>query len=183
MIEEPRQLLFNSKFEDWINASNQMLVLTWDVDVNLSSVEVLHDTPVTDLQIWDVDSDTLTKVIPGGIWGRISPDRRYLVYLQPSSNFPTLQLLDRNSGQVIFAQPAFAEFTRFSGEVDAFASFSPDGRFLTYFDSGTNLVIFDLESGKSLSTFQAKPVTPIWSPSGTQLVYEDMNNGTAIFDV
>ena len=74
------KLLFNSKFEDWIDASNQMLVLTWDADVNLASVDLVHDIPVTDLQVWDVNSDTLIKVIPGGIWGRISPERREDVF-------------------------------------------------------------------------------------------------------
>ncbi|MCA9898256.1 MAG: PD40 domain-containing protein [Anaerolineales bacterium] len=183
LVEEPRQLLFNSKFEDWIDASNQMLVLTWNADVNLASVDIIHDTSVTDLQVWDVNSDTLIKVIPGGIWGRISPDRRYLAYLEPSSQSPVLEVLDRNSGTIIFEEAASAEYERFPGAVNAFASFSPNGRFLTFFNANAQLVIYDMENRTIVSTISGSLVTPSWSPDSQRFVFENPSAGLSLFDI
>lgn len=183
LVEEPRQLLFNSKFEDWLDVSNQMLVLTWDADVNLASVDLVHDIPVTDLQIWDVNSDTLIKVIPGGIWGRISPDRRYLAYLEPSSESPVLEVLDRNSGTIVFEEAASAEYDRVYGTVNAFASFSPDGRFLTFFEATAQLVIFDLENRTTVSTIPGSLVTPNWSPDSQRFIFVSPSTGLSLFDV
>lgn len=183
LVEEPRQLLFNSRFEDWLDASNQMLVLTWDVDVNLASVDLIHDMPVTDLQVWDVNSDTLIKVIPGGIWGRISPERRYLAYLEPSSESPVLEVLDRNSGTIVFEEAASAEYDRIYGAVNAFTSFSPDGRFLTFFDANAQLVVFDLENRTIVSTIPGSLATPSWSPDSQRFVFESPSAGLSLFDI
>lgn len=183
LVEEPRQLLFNSRFEDWLDASNQMLVLTWDAEVNLASVDLVHDIPVTDLQVWDVNSDTLIKVIPGGIWGRISSDRRYLAYLEPSSESPVLEVLDRNSGTIVLEEFASAEYDLFYGAVNAFASFSPDGRFLTFFDATAQLVIFDLKNRTTVSTISASLVTPNWSPDSQRFIFVSPSTGLSLFDV
>ena len=183
LVEEPRQHLFNSKFEDWLDASNQMLVLTWDADANLASVDLIHDIPVTDLQVWDVSSDTMIKVIPGGIWGRISPGLRYLAYIEPSSESPILEVLDRNLGTIVFEETASAEYDPVYGAVNAFASFSPDGRFLTFFDASAQLVVFDLENRTIVSTIPGNLVTPSWSPDSQRFVFESPSAGLSLFDI
>jgi len=181
ITEESWQHLFNSNFQDWIDESNQMLVLTWDADVRLPS-DILYNAPVTDLQIWDVKSDELTLLVPGAVFGRISLNRRYLTYLLPSSDSPLLHLFDRNSGEIIFSQPAYAEADEYAGVVTSFTSFSPDSRFLTFFTPESNLVILDLENNDIAAELPADTMTPIWSPNSNQFVYRGTGNGLSIYN-
>lgn len=179
----PYQLLFNSRYETTLPNSNQVLVLTWDADSELDD-NVLTGSTNTDLQLWNLDTNELDLIIPGGIYGRYSPNGRFLAYLTPSEQYPQIHLLDQNSGNHLFDQSAYAEANIFDIEnfLDAFVTFSPNGRFLTFFNPAHELIIYDLENGEFLAPVTAVPATPLWSPDGSRFVYQDPVAGLSIFD-
>ncbi len=160
--------LFNSRVVDTVLSRNQVLVRTWDASEYLT--DTLH-TPV-DLQLWDPQTDELTMLIPGSYTGRITPDGQYLAALIPESEFPQLQLSNQFTGQVIFMRPAY----------DGKLSFSPNGRYFTFFTPETDLAIYDLETGEMLPSLTAVPALPIWSPDSTRFVYTDPTLGLSIYD-
>ncbi len=177
--EDPWEILYDSRYQDWISESNQMLVLTWNDDL---PEDVLHENAVTNLQMWDVETDQLTLIVPNAIYGRISHDRNFLVYMTPSESHPQLQLLNRVSGEIQFVQPAYAE-DDIHFIVAAFTSFSPNGRFLTFYSPTPELMIYDLEKGEFLPPVTAVPYTPLWSPDNGRFVYDDPENGLSIYEV
>ena len=160
--------LFNSRVVDTVLNRNQVLVRTWDASEYLT--DTLH-TPV-DLQLWDPQTDELTMLIPGSYTGRITPDGQYLAALIPESEFPQLQLSNQFTGQVIFMRPAY----------DGKLSFSPNGRYFTFFTPETDLIIYDLETGEMLPPITAVPALPIWSPDSARFVYTDPTLGLSIYD-
>jgi WD40 repeat protein len=177
----PYELFFNSRFESTLPNTNQILVLTWDADAVLDK-NILAGSIDTDLQLWNLDTNELDLIIPGGIYGRYSPNHRYLVYLTPETNSSQLHLLDQTTGEIILTQTAFAEANDYSAEVKAYTTFSPNGRFLTFFNPAHELIIYDLESGEFLAPVTAVPATPLWSPDGSRFVYQDPAAGLSIFD-
>ena len=111
-------------------------------------------------------------LIPGSYTGRITPDGQYLAALIPESEFPQLQLSNQFTGQVIFMRPAY----------DGKLSFSPNGRYFTFFTPETDLIIYDLETGEMLPPLTAVPALPIWSPDSARFVYTDPTLGLSIYD-
>jgi hypothetical protein len=53
---------FNSHFEDWRPDSTQMLVLTWDGNISLYNYLSQEQKPETQLQLWDVATNTTTRL-------------------------------------------------------------------------------------------------------------------------
>ena len=92
----------------------------------------------------------------------IWPNGRFLAYLTPSEQYPQIHLLDQNSGNHLFDQSAYAEANIFDIEnfLDAFVTFSPHDRFLTFFNPTHELIIYDLENGEFLAPVTAVP-TPV----------------------
>ena len=181
---EPHELLFNSRYETTLPDTNQILVLTWDANAVLDD-NVLTGSTDTDLQLWNLDTNELVLIVPGGIYGRYSPNGRYLAYLTPSEPYPQMYLLDQKSGAVLFNQSAYATSNVFNTEnfLDAFVTFSPDGRSLTFFNPDHDLIIYDLENGEFLAPVTAVPTAPLWSPDGGRFVYENPDAGLSIFDM
>lgn len=151
---ETFELAFDARFVDWLPKTSQMLVRT------SSTEERLNDSVTnTDLQIWNVESDTLTIIVPGGIDGRFSPDGRYILYLTQVQNSSQLQLLDQDSGNIIFTSPAFAEIGVYEiyNFVNDYTSFSPDGRTLTFYSPTPELMVYDLETDEFMPPLTACP--------------------------
>ena len=160
---------FNSVALDLLPKTNQVLIRTWDASEYLTNTLSIE----TDLQLWDVETDELTMLIPDGINGKFSPNGRFLAYKLFGEENPPLHLLDRNSGEILFVEPA----KRWS------ESFSPNGRFLTFYSPTPELMIYDLESGQFLPPIAGVPFTPLWSPDNSRFVYEDANNGFSIYEI
>lgn len=177
----PYELFFNSQYETTLPNTNQILVLTWNADVVIDR-NILTGSIDTDLQLWNLDTNELDLIIPGGIYGRYSPNGHYLVYLTPETNSSQLHLLDQTTGKILFTQTAFAEADLYSAEVKAYTTFSPNGRYLTFFNPAHELTIYDLENGEFLAPVTAVPTTPLWSPDGSRFVYQDPAAGLSIFE-
>ncbi|HFQ93815.1 MAG TPA: hypothetical protein ENK32_07390, partial [Anaerolineae bacterium] len=152
---------FNSTFMDWLPETNQMLVLTWDEGLDLTT-----DAPVTtQLQLWDVPTNSLTLLVPDGVYGKFSPDGRFLAYFTPDGDTFSLNLLDRDTGERLFSRPALLNESE--GAYYAPLSFSPDGRYFTFYDTNTDLLIYNLEGRTFLAPLTAVPAPPVWSPDST----------------
>ncbi|MCA9930590.1 MAG: hypothetical protein KC419_19030, partial [Anaerolineales bacterium] len=186
------EVRFNSTPLDWLAAANQLLVLTWETDAELWNVDLLHDSPVTDLQLWDVEADTLTLLVPGAVDGRFSPDGRFLAFLTPGNPAPFLQLLNRIDGTVSFAVQT----------IDANISFSPDSRYAAFFTPGplavdasgvpltvtfepdaSYLHLLDLETMQVVRSLSALAKIVLWSPDSRRFVYQTPDGNLAVFDV
>lgn len=169
---------YGSAFSDWLPGSNKMLVLTWqDVDS-----EIPQDTS---LQLWDVDTGSLTMIAPGGWLGVFSPNGRYLTFYTRSqievdaNNRPIgvtallegqkeeyLHLLDFSTGQIIISIPAITQ-RRFANQL-----WSPNSQTFIYQDQESNFALFDVISQNStLLTLSGgeRLSNPQWSFDGSYL--------------
>ncbi len=184
-LGEAWEHLFYSRFMDVLPNSDQVLVLTWqELVFDLYEItDVLTGVVPTNLQMWDINSDELTLIREGGIYGRFSPSGNELVILTATSNSPQLELLNRVSNETIITQPAYAETDEYTVDVFAFTSFSPNGRFLTYYSPEQELIIYDIVLGTFLPSITAVPITPVWSPDNGRFVYQDRNNGLSIYQI
>ena len=180
--ENGYEVLFNSRFEDWLNDSQQMLVLTWPAELDLSTVDVLHEPAATALEVWDVPSGNLTKVIPRAIYGRVSPNRQHLLFLTPANPAPNLQLLNRVTGEILWTEPVWATADELSGVVFAHTSFAPNSQFATFYTTDSVLWVYDLATGVLTEVGTTVPSQPIWSPDSHRFVYVNESNRLAIFD-
>ena len=79
---------FNSRYEGWLSDANSMLVLTWEKEFALWDIDLLHDPAITQLQLWNVDTDELILLVSEAIRGRFSPDGRFLAYVTPGNPAP-----------------------------------------------------------------------------------------------
>ncbi len=178
--EKSRQQPFN-RFVDILPDTDDVLVITWINEVN-HYLDLMSGLVSANLQLWDTESDTITMVIPDVIYGHYSPDGHYLAYLTPEEDSLQLHLLDQMTGENLFSQTAFAKADYYNAGVDAYTTFSPNGRFLTFFNPDHNLIIYDLENSVFLPPLTAVPITPVWSPDSSHLVYQDAKAGLSIFD-
>ena len=184
--DEARKFEFYSQFQDWRPNSNEMLVLTWDISNDLFETNLLQDEAVTSLQLWNVENDALTMLIPDAVYGRFSPDGRFLLFLTPAPNHPIAHLYDWQNQQVVVEQPVIA--TRVSGNpVEFEMTFSPDGRFLTYFtpneDGTSTLQIIDTNLGNTVWDIINPAITITWSPTSEQFIYRNSDGNLALFTV
>ncbi len=186
-----------NRFADVLPGTDQILVFTWEEGIS-DPLGLISGSVPANLQLWDVETDTLTMVAPGGIYGRYSPNGRYLVYLTLQTDSPQLHVLDQTTGEILFTQSAFAEADRDNAEVKAYTTFSPNGRFLTFFNPAHELIIYDLENSEFLAPltavstailwspdrigFLSQDVKPLWSPDSSRFVYQNPTAGLSIFD-
>jgi hypothetical protein len=194
--------IFNSRFEDWRPNINDMLVLTWDSEISLWGIDLVHEPSVTNLQIWDIDHDELTMLVPDGIFGRFSPNGNHFVYFMPNEESPILHLMDYTSKNIIFSMPTVAETEQasgdFWGEVNTSLAFSPNGRFLTFFTPGildtetltvdidkSNpiLHLFDLDTYQIVGSFPANDNMPSWSPTNDKFIYRDRTDNWVLVEI
>ncbi|MCA9947363.1 MAG: hypothetical protein KC449_27985, partial [Anaerolineales bacterium] len=178
--------LFNSRYEDWHPNSPRMLVATWDAEIDLWNVDLLHEPAAIDLQLWDVETNELSLVVPRAVYGRFSSDGRLLLYLTSAPDYPIAHLYDWQNQQMIVEQPVIA-FRESGYPIEFEMSFSPDGRFLTYFtpneDGTTTLQIINSAVGETVWQI-ANPVTQMtWSPTSEAFIYRDAEGNLALFTV
>lgn len=173
-------VLFFSRFEDWLPGTDQMLVLTSE-DTPFGRLDLFHDKAVTQLQLWDVDTNELVLLVEGAVDGRFSPNGRYLAYLTPSSDFPDLHILDRETNQVVLSSPLF------NNDRGVYFSFSPDSHSIVYLTpnetipNGITLKTFDLATNTLFASISASPMMPIWSPDNGRFIYKNEYGGLAIY--
>ncbi|MCA9984892.1 MAG: hypothetical protein KDE59_11380 [Anaerolineales bacterium] len=179
---QPVAVEFNSRYEDWLSGSADMLVLTWPAYTDFP-VDALHESAISSLQLWNVESNSLTVLVPGAIYGRVSPSRQFVVYLVPGAEAPRLLLLNRLSGILTQLGPSQATFEQYAVSVHAETTFSPDSQYLTYFDANGNLVLYNLAEQTSSATLSAVFAAPLWSPDSRFLVYEDPAAGLSVLEV
>ncbi len=191
-VNDRQKKIFNSRVEDWQAETNEALVFTWGSDKHLGEIDLVHDTAITDLQLWDVDSDQLTLLVPGSVYGRFSPDGHFLAFITPAHPAPYMQLLDRIRGEVLFSLPASVPEADNGYFVEAGTSYSPDSRYFTFFapESDTSAVeevvrleVYDLEAKQFLCSLPARQYMPVWSPDGLRFVYRDGEGILALFDL
>ncbi len=184
--DEERVFNYYSSFQDWRPDSNEMLVITWDLDVNLAETNFLHNNAVTSLQLWNVEDDSLTPVVSEAIYGRFSPDGRYLLYLTPAPEHPIAHLYNWQNQQIILQQPVVAAWQP-GNSIKLEMSFSPNGRFLTYFtpneDGTSTLQVFDTQADETQREIINPETQVSWSPTSEQFIYRDANNNFALFSI
>ncbi len=163
----------NSRFEDWLPDTNQMLVVTWPAQEFLFLTENFEnrvDPKIsTQLQLWDVDGQKLTPLVDDAIFGRFSPDGRFLAY-QTLLPAPQFHIMDFESRKVIHTVPS-AEPTLAPRIAASNAPYlwSPDSTKIIFRDSQGNLTILTVIDGSltplSLSGGE-RLQNPQWSYDG-----------------
>lgn len=163
----------NSRFEDSLPGTNQMLVVTWPAEEFLllpgNFDDRINPEVNTQLQLWDVDGQKLTPLVDDAIFGRFSPDGRFLAYqtLLPTSRF---HIMDFESRQVIHTFPS-AEPTLEPRIAASNAPYlwSPDSTKIVFRDSQGNLTVLTVAYGSltplSLSGGE-RLQNPQWSYDG-----------------
>ena len=166
----------SSRFEDWLPGTNQMLVVTWPAEEFLLLTRNFDDriNPEvnTQLQLWDIDAEELTLIVDNAIFGRFSPDGRFLAYqtLLPISQF---HIMDFESRQVIHTVPN-AEPTlepRIAASNTPYL-WSPDSTKIIFRDSQGNLTVLTVANGSltPLSVSGGERLqNPQWSYDGRYL--------------
>jgi Tol biopolymer transport system component len=143
---------FNSHFVDWLPTTNQMLVLTWPSTADFTALPFAENASAFQLQLWQVDTNELTPLVPGGIHGYFAPDGRTLSFITAgppildSTGKPLaapeveqdtfyVNLLDRATGRVFLSLPSATDIDGYSTPHD-FDTFSPDGAYFTFLTAG-----------------------------------------------
>lgn len=161
--QEPYSLNYvDTVFQSWQPNTNNILILAQGKQGDNNK-----DNPrVSRLLLWNADTGQVKSIIPGGVFGRFSPDGKILAFITYGSstqyaavnlqklsfdlidinNAPTLQLMDVGTHKIIFRVPIKTEIISF-GDWDAISewettvpetfSFSPDGRYLVFSTVGS----------------------------------------------
>ena len=175
---------FEAIYLDWIDSENQMLVLTWPAREKWDQDLLLDEVPKM-LQIWDVDATTLIELLPFSnvVYGRFTPDRANLIYGTVVDQKFELHLMNIDSEEIAFTAQIVAKEGDYNFElVDPQISFSNDGRYLTYFESESTLIVFDIERGQEIGRVNSAFQQPEWSPSNAQFFYQNERCEFLIFD-
>ena len=190
----------HSVLYDAIPNSNKVLGY-WYSDVALfEGEEIVKMFYVRKLVLWDIDRNSLTTVVPYGVWGRFSPDQRSLAYMtygpaplddknQPvdpngpaeinlydlDGENPFLQLLDRATNSVFLSVPVASLDDRDKREYfHVGANFSPDGKFFAFLTD--RHIAFDDEGWPEMAQ------TGEASKDGSHLYILDLENRRLIWD-
>jgi Tol biopolymer transport system component len=146
--EDPSNLYYNG----WIPGTNQILAAWYTTDES-------NNTNAARLIAWNIETDEVNTIAPGGIVGGFSPDGKYLAYitlgsgtfddyllsgipsldnLEPQST-PYLHLLDLQTEQLVLSFPSFVYLNANYWNVaiaEGRFSFSPDGHYLAFLAPG-----------------------------------------------
>jgi hypothetical protein len=179
----------NSRFADWFPDGKRMLLLVWEYDTDLEDKNT-----ATALEVWEAEQDTTYLLVPGGIYGRVSPDGRLLAFLtrhplkldeqrKPLSEVMTgdvtlLHVMEIAKGSVVLSLPVDPQqisnrvYEEWGGYRPNLISWAPDSSSLVYQNDERNLTIVDITSGHltPLTTSGGEQLTdPNWSFDGTYL--------------
>jgi hypothetical protein len=192
---------FSSRYEDWLSNTNSMLVLTWEKELELWGIDLLHDPAVTQLQLWNVDTGELTLLISEAIRGQFSPDGRFLAYVTPGIPSPSIHLLpEMGSGSILSLPLAAKQVGESSSQYNFYFSFAPNGRYFTFLTPGIVQVdsegkpigvdyqpdnihvnLFDMDSQQFLASLSAQEFVPVWSPDNGRFLYQDQFGTLALY--
>lgn len=140
---------FNSHFVDWLPGTNRMLVLTWLRKASINGVDFSENGSAIQLALWNVDTDELVTLVPGGIHGHFAPDGRTLAFVtagppgldsegkpvsapQEDRDRYYINLLDMTTGRVILSLPSMTLINAYNLP-NGYDTFSPDGSYFTFF--------------------------------------------------
>jgi len=157
-----------TRFEDWFPDGRTMLVLTWEAGKALES-----DDPQTALEVWGTGTEQMTALVPGGIYGRLSPNGRLLAFFAPhalvvgsdglvervdrSLRGGKLYLMEIDTRRILFstdgALPTESMLEQWGGERPVLLAWSPNGRRLVFFNTSLQWVSLDV------ATLQLRPIT------------------------
>ena len=143
---------------DSIPGTNQVLGYWFQDVVHSEGEKILKIFRVQKLVLWDIDQNTLSTIVPYGLWGRFSPNGNTLAYLTngpaplDTENRPVdpnslegydpysldekgtyLQLFDRDTGSIFLSIPVASQYDFADYDyLHVGANFSADGRFLSF---------------------------------------------------
>ncbi|MAU01441.1 MAG: hypothetical protein CL608_30240 [Anaerolineaceae bacterium] len=198
--EDPYQNSYNSSFHDWLPQTNKMLVMVGERGVLPDWEEFYYQSPTSDLQLWDVETDELTLLVPDGLYGRFSPDGHYLASIIPGESGPTMQLRQTPFDQVLLEAPTLAvghQWSRFL----PFFSFSPNNQYLAFFTTAeslpptgsfkpsaqspdeTYLAVLDLTRNTIVWSQPVAIGDLFWSPDDTHLLYRANDGNLTLLNV
>ena len=187
--QHPFQNSYNSSFQDWLPQTNKMLVMVGERSVMEDDEEFYNLPPMSDLQLWDVETDELTLLVPDGLYGRFSPNGRYLASIIPGESGPTMQLRQEPFNQILLEEPTLAVGHSWSSLLPFF-SFSPDSHYLAFFTTANssqsaraNLAVVDLENIVNLWSLPVPSGDLFWSPDGTHLLYRANDGNLTLLNV
>ena len=174
-----------ARYMDALPNSDQVLAYTWEEPIyeETKPADALTGIVSTNLQLWDINTEELTLVKEGGLYGRFSPSGNEILILTATKDGPQLELINRLTNEIFITQPAYATTDDFYVDVYAYTSFSPNGRFLTYYSPEQELIIYDIAFGEFLPSVTAVPMTPVWSPDNGRFVYQDPELGLSIYEI
>lgn len=186
---DPYRNSYNSSFQDWLPKTNKMLVMVGERGVMEDDEEFYNLPPMSDLQLWDVATDELTLLVPDGLYGRFSPDGRYLASVIPNESGPTMQLRQEPFDQILLEAPTRAVGHSWSSFLPFF-SFSPDSHYLAFFTTAdsshsapTHLAVLDLENKIILWSLPVPSGDLFWSPDSTHLLYRANDGNLTLLNV
>lgn len=141
-------------FQDWQPGTNNMLVLGQGNISNEFAARLL---------LWNADTNKVTSLAPGGLFGKFSPNGKMLAYITsgPSTQYPEkntqnipldlvtfddqpyLQIMDMKARQIMIRMPITADRREDYSSSSSFdftkpdeLSFSPDSRYLSFATDG-----------------------------------------------
>jgi hypothetical protein len=165
--------LFYSDSYGWLPHSNQLLVITSNHPTYLSSAEIKEYFPgeqtIWDLQVWDVDTDEVTLLMPNiGSGVRFSADKQFLSRVTPENE---LQLLRFPSFEVLFSQTVAVD-----SQIER-PLFIQNGRYFTFeqvntITSSRELFIYDLTQQKMGQYLPNLRQSVSWNEDKTQFLYQ-----------
>ncbi|VAW43521.1 hypothetical protein MNBD_CHLOROFLEXI01-1696 [hydrothermal vent metagenome] len=154
----------NSRFEDWLPNTNKMLVVTWTADDFLLLFgdfdDQLNPEVKTQLQLWDIDSQELSLLVDEAIFGRFSPDGRFLAY-QTLLPTPQMHIMDIQTRQTLHSFPTITPTL----EPAIAASSSP----YLWSPNSTQLIIRDPQGNLTVLTVADGSLTPLSLSGGERL--------------
>ncbi|MCP4415309.1 MAG: hypothetical protein GY805_01720, partial [Chloroflexi bacterium] len=166
----------NSRFEDWLPNTNEMLVITWPAEEFLllrdNFDQLLNPKANTQLQLWDVDAQELTLLVDKAIFGRFSPDGRFLAY-QTLSPTPQMHIMDVQTHQTLHSFPTHTPTLELAITTSSSPYlWSPNSTQLIFRDPLGNLNVLTLANGllTALSISGGERLrNPQWSYDGRYL--------------
>lgn len=187
----------NSEFMDWRNRTQYMLLRVVETDLE-------DRNPLSSrLVFWNVDTDDMPLSIPDSVYGRVSPDGRWLVYMPVLSSEFDMSLDECNPGNAelmimdLWDQEVKTSFLAdYSCDWPAnirfqpLFSFSPDGSKLAYFytekdksnsPATTKVFVIDLINRNLISELNAIELS--WSPNGQFVIVKGSESEYIMHDL
>ncbi|MCB8942299.1 MAG: hypothetical protein H6658_00855 [Ardenticatenaceae bacterium] len=167
----------------WMLEPDQMIVLTWSLE-GINDIELIPAN--MQIQLWDVESNTLQPLIPEAVHGLISPNSQFLAFRTYSDEDGSSQihLFNTSTREVIFTDTIFGELEPFWLDYSLHMGvFAPNGRYFAYLDPNLNLKIFDIETNQNITSLPSSPTEPVWATHSHSLLFRDPQNNWVLFDI